>query len=45
MKNHHWLWLIGGVVVLYIVYAEWIKTGALAAVVQSSTAGGSAGAM
>lgn len=32
MKNSHWLWIIGGVVVAYIIYAEWIKTGAAAAV-------------
>jgi hypothetical protein len=25
MKSHHWLWIIGGVVVLYIVYAEFLK--------------------
>lgn len=41
MKN--WIWIIGGVVVLYIVYNEWIKTGAAAAVVggSSSVMGGS----
>ena len=25
----HWLYIIGAVVVGYIIYAEWIKTGAL----------------